>query len=118
MFAPNLGLSQKHKVKGLLNSLLEVQEARNRRAHNVLPSDEEVLDSLHCMKDVLALFGKETDVAEVKGIIADAEELVSGAERAELREDTAGTELKMKVDDAEALVSVKCFCWSSVWKML
>ena len=105
VFAPNLGLSQKYRVKGLLNSLLEVQEARNRRAHNVLPTDEEVLDSLYCMKDVLALFGKETEVTEVSELIAEAEELVGRAERAELQEGAAGEELRMKTEDAEALVS-------------
>eukprot|EP00808_Paulinella_micropora_P012232 g23312.t1 len=80
VFAPALGL-QSDEARYLLQHMLEVQTARNQRAHGQAPTGDEVLDGLRCLLEVLRKVspGANQEQQELKQLLKWTQERVQEA---------------------------------------
>lgn len=87
VFAPKLTAGStpapRHEAESsartVLVTLLQVVERRTRRAHSVNEpptTASEALESLRCMRDVLALFGEAAAAATIQQLLEDAQDLM------------------------------------------
>ena len=88
VFVPRLGYDKDDaRLKELFDTLLQIQNRRNTRAHSVLPSEAEVLQALRHMITALELMSTsacsmQTQLAKLKDLLREAQELVLDARKA------------------------------------
>ena len=88
VFAEHLGFGDESRAKEFLETLLQVAERRNTRAHGDIPTEPEVLEALKHMKNVLLEFEPQK-ATEIGNILQEAQRLVHAARYSPTLKDNA-----------------------------